>query len=477
MASLIGKLCGRDGQSLVDIMLGLALVALAIGLAAILVYGGQDILLDRENTARARALAEEGLVAARAVLAGNWSGVGDGAYGVSFASGTWTLSGTSTVSDIFTRTVHLTTTSSDIRVVRSVVAWNPTPARSRMVELDTLVSNWKEIMTTGGDTGGGGPSGDWRNPQTLGSVDVGAGNSATDLDVVGSIVYLSTEASVLSKPDLHAFDVSNPSSPQKLDDLDVGAYALVSLDWNDGYAYGAATGVIPDLKVGDTANPGNLSLASEFNVITFVNAKSVFKEGTIVYLGVQRTSVNGEFFTVDAADPRNPRELDVFEVSADVNDIFVKDGLAYAATGKDDAELLILDAANPATVTERGRLNVSGTTDGTSVFVVSPAEVFLGVGSALYLLDATNPASVTVKGAFDAGGTINDISVAGTLAFLATSNSNQEFQAVNIAVPDAPTLWSSFNFPQVATGIDYYNNLVFVSVRSNDGLRIITSSP
>lgn len=332
-------------------------------------------------------------------------------------------------------------------------------------------------METGGDTGGGAPSGNWQNPQTLSSIDVGAGNSATDVDVVGNIVYLSTEASSATKPDLHTFDVSNPASPQKLDELNVGAYALVSLDWNDGYAYGAATGVIPDLKVSDADNPSDLSLTSEFNVITLVNAKSVFKKGDTAYLGTQRTSINGEFFAIDVANPVNPSQRDVFEVNGDVNDIFVKDDVAYLATSRNDAELLILDVSDPSRITERGRLDVSGTTDGASVFVVSPAKVFLGVGNMLYLVDASNPSNVTITGSFNAEGTVNDIVVAGTLAFLATSNSNREFQAVNIATPSAPTLWSFFNFPQVATGIDYYNNLIFVSVRSNDGLRIITSSP
>ena len=61
------------------------------------------------------------------------------------------------------------------------------------------------------------------------------------------------------------------------------------------------------------------------------------------------------------------------------------------------------------------------------------------------------------------------------LAFIASSNSNREFQVINISDPNNPSLWSYFNFPQVATGIDYEDNLVYVSVRSNDALRIITS--
>ena len=72
---------------------------------------------------------------------------------------------------------------------------------------------------------------------------------------------------------------------------------------------------------------------------------------------------------------------------------------------------------------------------------------------------------------------LNDLVVRDYLAFLATSDSNRAFQVWNITDPSNITFWSSLQFPQVATGIDYEDNLVYVSVRSNDALRIITSSP
>jgi len=76
------------------------------------------------------------------------------------------------------------------------------------------------------------------------------------------------------------------------------------------------------------------------------------------------------------------------------------------------------------------------------------------------------------------GGDVNDITcVGGDLAFLATSDANKEFMIVNLADPDNLVEHASLNYPALATGIDFADNKVFMAVRSNDALRIITSSP
>jgi len=473
------QLTGRSGQSLLEIMIGLALIVLGVGSAAVLVFGGQKILIDRGNTISARNLAKEGLDAARAIRERNWSELTDGEHGLVFATSAWAFSGSSDTDGFFTRKIIITTQDENTKKVESEVTWAADPLRTLNVELVTLLTNWENALPPSdpGDTGGSSPSGNWQNPQTLGSVDLGAGNSATDLDVISKIVYLTTSASSKSKPDFHTVDANNPSLPVVLDSLDVDAYALVGLDMGGSHAYTAANGVIPDLKIVSASDPNNLSLTSDFNVITFVNSLSVFRNGGTALLGVQRTGFNGEFFTIDVSNPSSPSQLDVFEVDGDVNDIYVRNNIAYLATSRDDAEIFILDVSNPGDIRQLGFFSVSGTTDAYSVFVLTLDRVFLGVGNVLYILNASNPANVTVLGSLDVGGTINDIYVAGSLAFLATSNSNSEFQAINIADPMTPTLHSSLNFPQVATGIDYENNIVYVSVRSNDALRIITSSP
>ena len=449
------------GQITLEILISLFILVVSISAAVIVSFGTQSMTIDTQLNNQALYIARQGLESARAVSRQDFN----------------SLVSTSSAEDIYLKETSVQNVDTYTKKVTSRVSWKTEPLRPQKIELTTLVTDKQTAIDEGGDGGGSSPTGNWQNPITLGSIDVGAGNEATDVDVFGNTVYVSTQGSSKSKPDIHAYNVSNPSSPSLLDSLDVDAYALASIDYNSDYVYGASTGVIPDLKVIDAHNPGNLSVASDFNVITFVNAKSVLKVNTTVYLGVQKTSYNGEFFTINVINPLNPSQIDVFEINGDVNKIFYKNHLAYVATSRDDRELFILNVTNPANISEAGHLDISGSSDATSVFAQSASRVFLGVGDVLYVLDATDPLHVSIIGSLNVGGAINDIYVAGTLAFLATTDSNKTFQVINVSNPASPALYSYIKFQQLATGVDYQNNIIYISFRSNDGLKIITSSP
>ncbi|MDP3975174.1 MAG: hypothetical protein Q8P88_02740 [Candidatus Jorgensenbacteria bacterium] len=468
-----------SGQSLIDIMIGLALVSLSIGLAAILVYGGQDVLIDRENTIRARALAHEGLEAARAILASDWSGTSDGPKGISFASGTWTFVGTSSVSEMFTRVVYVNATSSDLRVVRSVVSWDPTPTRPRSVELTTLTANLEEVVATGGDTGGGGsPSGDWEHPQTLGSMDLGPGNSASDLDVKGGMVYISATASDKKKPDFFVVNATNGQSPYIIGSVNTGD-GLNAVDVAGTYAYVAHGSGTKQLQVIDVSNGGAPRLAAELTLPIGEQGTAIFYWNGRVYIGTT-AGAGPEFYIIDVSTPSTPQVMGSFEVGASVRDIWVAGNIAYLATSASTKELLALNVTDPGAIVNAGSYDANGAYGGVSVFV-SGTTVYFGDGGspeAFSILDASALPVITFLGSANVGSAaVNDIYVRAPLAFIGTSNPNSEFQVWNIASSSAPVLWSSYNFPQVATGVDYENNLVYVSVRSNDALRIITSSP
>jgi hypothetical protein len=142
--------------------------------------------------------------------------------------------------------------------------------------------------------------------------------------------------------------------------------------------------------------------------------------------------------------------------------------------------VIALDVTNPGNIQLLGSYDiVSDNSDGQSVYT-SGNNLYLGLtGSTkdFSIWDSSNPAALKLLGSANLdGASVNGIVVRDNLAFLATSASNKEFQVWDISSSTNPTLWSSFNFPQVASGIDYENNLVYVSVRSNDALRIITTS-
>ncbi|MEN9582420.1 MAG: hypothetical protein RL641_374 [Candidatus Parcubacteria bacterium] len=468
----------KNGYSLVEILVGITLITLAISATVTIVFGSQTIVIDRDNTVTAQLLSKEGIVAANALIKSNWGIVANGDYGLTFNGSTWQLSGTQDTQGIFTRKINVADTGlSDEHKITSTVTWQASPLRpQKKVELVTYISNWENVLATGNDTGGGGPS-SWQQPTTISTINVGSGNSVTDIDAVGTTVYVSTESTTKANKDIHAYNVTTPSSPSLLSEIDVDAYSLQSIDGGFSYIFGAATGVLPDLKIINNSNPSSLSLTSEFNVITFVDATKIFRDINTVYLGVKLTSFNGEFFTIDVTNQTSPSQKDVFEIGGNVNGIFEQNGIAYVASSKDTRELYVLNVTNPSDILQVGYLDVTGVTDGTAVFAISPSKVFLGVGNSLKILDATNPASITTLGTYDAGGTINDIYAVGNTVFLATSNSTKEFQVVNIATVSAPTLVSSLDFPAVASGIDYQNDLIFLALRAPDGLRIINPNP
>mgnify|MGYP001573034546 FL=1 len=89
--------------------------------------------------------------------------------------------------------------------------WQAGPLRQLDVQFVSLVTdatNWQDTVSTGGDTGGSGVAGDWRFPRTLGQIDLGPGNSGTDLDAKSKYIYMTAEASDIKKPDFFIIDAN-----------------------------------------------------------------------------------------------------------------------------------------------------------------------------------------------------------------------------------------------------------------------------
>ncbi|HXF44331.1 MAG TPA: hypothetical protein VNK70_02620 [Candidatus Paceibacterota bacterium] len=474
---------GREGQSLVEIMIGLSLIVLGIGFASILVFGGEKILIDRGNAIQARQIAKAGLEAARSIRERDWNELADGVHGLAFGTSSWFFSGSADSDGFFTRTVTVSPSGENAKLVESKVSWNPDPLRTLSVKFTTLVTNWENATPPPdpGDTGGGGISGDWRNPRTLGAVDLGPGNSATDLDVINKIIYMTAEASSQNKPDFFIINATNGQNPIIVSNLAIpGVSGLAALDVSGIYAF-VIENNLPRIRIVDVSSITAPSLVQSYDLPEATgDGMSVFYSGSRIFAGTETSQNSDEFYIIDVSNPIVPTYLGSFNVNADVNKIYVSGKTAYLATSADSGEMVVLDISNPANIVELGRFNATGSADGKSIFLSSSKQYLGRLSSSnreLQILDATDPANILNVGFADLGGDLNDMYVRETLAFVGTSDSNNEFQVWDVSDPSVPTFWSSFNFPQVATGLDYEDNIVYVSVRSNDALRIITSSP
>lgn len=493
------RMRGEKGFTIIEAILAMGLFALVVGSGV--AVAGRAFLTNRlgEEETYANFLATEGIEAVRAIAARDYLSLISGSYGLSSNNGFWEFWGASNSFGKFTRTVVVSDVFRDsnqniitsggsldpfTKRVEVLVTWNFSPGRSNSVSLKTYFTDFQGSSGSGGDLGCRGVSGDWRNPVTLGSIDLGPGNQPTGLDVKQKIVYLSAQASAAAKPDFFIVDATDGQRPFVRASLNTGS-GTNAVDTAGNYAYLANNATSSQLQVIDVTNLSRPELVSALSLPGVSGSGavglSVFFYNSKIYVGT-RKATGPEFHVIDVSNPLNPVPLGSREINADVNAITVSQTTAYLATS-DSQELKILDVSDPAAISSVGGFDAPGNSElGKSLNLVGTT-LYLGrtVGGnhlnhhEFHILDVSNPASVVNLGSKDIAADVNGIVVCENLAFLATSDPNKEFQAWNVADPANITLWSLFNFPQAGSGIDFEGNFVYVAVRSNDALRIITS--
>jgi len=479
----------ESGQMLIEVLVALTLFVVIISAVIIFFFNGQLSVLSASKTREALDVARNGIEAARFIRNADWANMVNGQYGLEFTGNQWQFNSTSDTTGDYTRVITITTPETNVRQVISRVFWQDERFGQQEIEIATLLSDWQNapppIPPSGdpGDPGGSGITGDWTNPQTLGSINLGPGNSATGLDVLNKIVFISTEASTPSKPDLHIVDATDGQNPVMLNSLNTGD-GLNAIDVSGDYAYVANNDEnISHLQVINVTDINNPSLASSFYFDGAGEAIAVFYLDGKAYVGTEKSG-GAEFHIIDVTSPYTPLFVGDLELGEDVNDIFVKDDKAYLATSDGD-ELIIVNLVDPANPSVYATFDApGGSEDGKTAYIVGD-KLYLGrlVGGKhtnhheFHIVDITEPLNLDNLGSVDLATSLNDVVVRSNLAFMATSLPNSEFQIWDISDPAAPVPFGTLNFPQVATGIDFEDNLVYVSVRSNDALRIITSGP
>ncbi len=462
----------RDrGSSLIEVLVALAIITVAISGSVFLLSQGQVSGVDTAQRESALYLAQNNLESARKAARDDFDSL------VSIAPAT---------TNGFTTETVVTNVNTSAKKILSRTSWDVTPGGVQKVELTTIVTDWQNACPDPNDCGGGGTTGDWRNPRTLGTIDLGPGNSATDIDVVNKIVYLSASASAAAKPDFFIINATNGSNPFIASSINTGS-SLNAIDVSNGYAYVAQDDPATQLQIIDTSNLSSPVLKKSFALLGVSGpgavGNTIFYGYGKVFIGTKK-AIGPEFHIIDVTSPLNPVELGSIEINADVNSIYVNGRYAYLATS-DTQELKIYDVNSPALPVKVGGYDAPGSTEYGKVVWYLKKTLFLGrlkggnvsTNHEFHIFDIDDPINPDNLGSKNFIADINDMRARDDLAFIGTSDSNAEFQVWNITNPGNISFWSSFNFPQVASGIDFEDNLVYVAVRSNDALRIITSGP
>ncbi len=462
----------QNAYSILEVLIALALITVCLASGAILIFQGQSFSIDTKSNEQAIYLAQNNLENAKKAARLDFTGLN---------------SSSATVGD-FLNEIIVEAIDQYQKKVTSRVTWTTDPLRPQKIELAMIVTDWPNAVPPPDptDTGGEGTSGDWCNPRTLGSVDLGPGNSATDLDVIDKIIYMSASASSSAKPDFFIINATDGSNPVLVSSLDTGP-TLNALDVGGGYAYLANNNVNSQLQILNVNDITTPTLISTLKLpgVSGTNAigNSIFYGYDKIFIGTKKAT-GPEFHIIDVSNPLAPVALGSKEINEDVNSIYVKDNYVYIANNGDE-ELKIYDISNPANITQVGGYSAPGDSENGKAIWVDLNNLYFGriVGGnhsdhhEYHILNITQEATPINLGSKNFSYNINDLRARDGLTFLATSDTNSEFQVWDINNPNNITFCSSFNFPQEATGIDYEDNLVYMSVRSNDAFRIITSSP
>ena len=465
----------QPAQSLLEVLIAVALMAIMLTVSFLALTGQLGEMSSNEESIEALAFAKEGLEASHLIRDRGWNELATGPHGLVAENNTWRFQDTPDTRGNLTRTITVTDVNPNERLVRSDVSWSINN-RSRQTSLSTIITNWRNTVPAL-------LSGNWQNPQSLSSIDIGSGSAATALAVRSGIVYITAQSASNNKSDLFIVDASTPSSPVMRGTLNTGE-GLNAIALSGSYAFVVSTDdEAQQLQVISLSNLDSPSLVSSLALgQNDQTALSIAISGTTAYVGTESSSGGPELFVIDISTPTSPIVIGSLEVGATIKRIAIHDNRVVLATSKDSAELIVVDATIATAPVQSGSYNAAGTNNALGLYINSQdgrAYLTRQSGSAtdpdVVVLDMTNPDTPSLLGTSSLTTDVNAVFAADTLAFFATSDANQEFKIVEASDPLSLAAYSGLNFPQVAVDLQFENNIIYAAVRSNDALRIITS--
>ncbi len=458
----------------IELLIAFAILLINITSVVLLVQGGQNISLSSEISTEATTRAKTMLELAHIQADQNFNSV--------------TTKHTTEMSGPLTFNKDLTVTNVDdfTKEVKAKVSW-VVGGKILDVTLSTLLAN------KAGDTCNPDTSGDWRKPQPYGYADFSSSTGATGIDTKGTKVYVTSDPSSDITNDFYIVDASgaSPSDPELpiLGQFST-TYGLTDVRTIGNYAYVTANSAAFQFLVIDITSPGSLSPSSikaKRDMVTgsgnTAYGNTIFYTNKKVYIGLTKSSGGAEFFIFDVSNPTNPTQVGSYELDTTVNDIIVKNNIAYLATAAAIApstpnQLIALNVSDPANILPLTAYN-SITLTGQSLALDSN-NLYLGRTGGngnpkLLRFNKSNLAAPTGTMDMDTQSGVFSEVLRSNLLFLTNAKPNDGFQIWDIS-SFPPTRYDTTNYDpeqEPTAGSDCVGNLIYIGQRSNKALRII----
>lgn len=449
----------RRGFTIVEIILAVGLFTLIVGGAVGAVVEAFQVNRLGEEESLANTRASEGLEAARAIATHDYFDLENGSHGLTTQNGVWEFSGSQEVLGKYTRKVIVSNVYRDLarnivptggkldlytKRVESLVSWDFTPARTTSISLKTYFTYWQGSFCN------------WSTAKQIGGLNLPGIGDATDIDVVNGKGYVTT----MKNPpgEFFTLDLTDPLRPSILAMLRIGDH-VNGVAVSNGYAYLATSSSTAELIVVDVHDPSNPTRIASFDITSVTQANDIAVSGKYVYVGTQNSTTAGELYIFDVSNPAVPSLVSNFEVGDHVYGIFVRKGKAYLANANVHKELIIVDVSNPTSPVEAGSYDAPlAGAPGQAVFagggiVHLATRNNTGSPPEYYLLDASDPANITQIGSLDIGGRTNGVEAGANFAILATETPNQELMLIDTTDPSGPKKIFSLPLGSPAFGV------------------------
>ena len=433
----------RLGFGLLEVIISVAIfVMIVTGVFGALMYGQENTSFAGTRT-RAIFLAEEGLEAIQSMRHNGFTSLTEGTHGIAITGNHWSLSGTSDITDIFTRAIEITNIDSKRKQITSRVSWSPDTGRAGEITLATYITNW--------------PLAHWANPVVNGGA---GGNFFGDADGV-KIQFQNGQAFAVTngkKDNFYLIDVNNTESSAITSSLELkGTLQNLVIDGN--YAYIAAEDNSRMFQIVDISDPANPEVVATEKPTGTKKPNGIYKFGDYVYITREEGGAS-ELLAYHVSDPTNPTEAGTLEFSDDLQEIIVLADYAYIATSIDDKEVVVVDATTPSGLIEVGSYDLPGNNNATSIVGFSNVIILGRDNGEVFLFDVTDP-TVPVKHSnnLNVNNAINDMALGNqnqyALIVTAEESDQSYFVIADISDPANPNPTATMIFSINLNGVTY----------------------
>lgn len=371
----------RSGQSLVEVLLAMAIASFVLPALLTGVVSGREGKAQQIQRQQAVALMTEAVEAVRSVREKGWAGFAiDGIYHPDTSSGSWGLVlGTEVVSD-FTRSI---TVSSVERA----------PSGEIVTSGGTVDPSTKRVTV----------SVSWLTPR--------ASSVTSDMYLtryLDNATYEQTTVGDFTGGTLDSTSVTNTSGGE----VTLGGEGVGFSDWCN-----------PNLSI----NPVDLPKSGVANAISAIEGK--------VFAGTGENASGVSYATVDInnATPPSGSVVNTFN-GYKTNSIFGEENYAYLGTDTNSKEVVIVDITT-STPSEAGFFDLPGAGNGDSVYVTGNTGLVTS-GSTLYSFDLTSKSgSRSQIGSLGLAARGEEIVVVGNYAYIALDSGSTQLQIVDVSNP------------------------------------------